>query len=248
VTALKPEHLTAVILAGGLGTRVQHLLPDLPKPMAPVLGRPWLEWVARYLLQEGVRQAVISTGYRAEVVAAHFDSNRIPGMTVQCVAEPELLGTGGGLAFAARSSGQQSPGWVVLNGDTMVFADLALGTSLLQDLRLSGVIFGRSVPDTLRYGSLVTNDSGNLLRYAEKQPGAGVVSTGVCIFRDEALRRFPARTPLSLEREAFPELTSSGALFKVIPMATPFLDIGTPETLPQAASFVQANLGRFALD
>jgi D-glycero-alpha-D-manno-heptose 1-phosphate guanylyltransferase len=216
--------------------------------MAPVLGRPWLEWVARYLLKEGVRRAVISTGYRAEVIAAHFASNRIPGINVQCVAEPELLGTGGGLSFAVQASGYESPGWVVLNGDTLVFADLALGTSFLDDSRLSGVIFGRSVPDTIRYGSLVTDADGNLLRYAEKQPGQGVVSTGVCIFRDEIIRRFPTRTPLSLEREAFPELTSSGALFRVFPMATPFLDIGTPETLPQAASFVHANLGRFALD
>ena len=89
------NQVAAVILAGGLGTRIKHLLPNLPKPMAPVAGRPFLEWVGRYLVKQGIQQIVISTGYLSEVVERHFENRPIPGVNIRCVAEPEPLGTGG---------------------------------------------------------------------------------------------------------------------------------------------------------
>ena len=88
--------MTAVILAGGLGTRVRHLLPDTPKPMALVAGKPFLEWVVRYLAREAVRRVIISTGYLGEVVERHFRTVAIKSVTIVCVAEPEPLGTAGG--------------------------------------------------------------------------------------------------------------------------------------------------------
>ena len=98
---LAPRDITALILAGGFGTRVKDLRGDLPKPMAPVKGCPFVEWIVRWLKAQGVHDVIISTGYRAEVVEDHFASTPVPQMNVLCITEPEPMGTGGGLAFAA---------------------------------------------------------------------------------------------------------------------------------------------------
>lgn len=242
-----PSEVVAVVLAGGAGTRVQHLLGGLPKPMAPVEGKPFLEWLVRYLAKQGVKRVVISTGYRAEVVAAHFDSQPVPNVETSCVAETAPLGTAGGMLHAVRHSGLKPPAWLVLNGDTLCFAKLKLAAMELGDPDVSGVIYAREVPDASRYGSLVMDTTGCLVKFVEKQPGKGLISTGVYLLRDELVRTFSDRVPLSLERDVFPELTARQVLLKVEPMSTPFLDIGTPESLPQAGDFIRRNREQFAL-
>jgi D-glycero-alpha-D-manno-heptose 1-phosphate guanylyltransferase len=247
VNQLHPDQIVAVILAGGFGTRVQHLLPDIPKPMAPMAGRPCIEWLIRYLLKQGVRRTIISTGYRAEVIERHFEQHPVSGASVVCAAEPRPMGTAGGFIYAVRSSGLSAPGWLVMNGDTLVFADLKSALSAMQDAKVSGAIYGYEAPDASRYGTLVTDASGDLVRFEEKKPGRGIISTGLYVFRDALLNQFPQGEPLSLEREVFPALTSAGVSLKVLRMTAPFLDIGTPESLPQAEAFVQANLDWFEL-
>jgi len=239
--------VVAVILAGGAGTRVRHLLGELPKPMAPVEGRPFLEWQVRYLARQGVRRVVISTGYRAETIAAHFASQPVPGVKAVCVAEPQPLGTGGGLLWATRQSGETAPVWLVLNGDTLCFADLARAMRPLAEPEIAGVLLAREVEDTARYGSLTLDARGCLAGFAEKRPGRGLVNAGMYLFRAGLLEEFPAQTPLSLERDVFPALTARGRLLKVETMQAPFLDIGTPETLPLAAAFVRRHRNEFLL-
>ncbi len=235
----------AVILAGGLGTRIQHLLPNVPKPMAPVAGRPCIEWLVRYLAGQGIRRILISTGYRAEVIEQHFATNPVAGVKVGCVAETQPLGTGGGFLNAVQAVGEAASGWLVMNGDTFALVDLAPAMAALGDGRTAGVIHAREVADTSRYGSVLTDESSQLVRFEEKRPGKGLISAGVYLFRDDLVRTFPQRTPLSLERDVFPALTAAGALIKVLPMDTPFLDIGTPETLPEAEPFIRQNLAWF---
>ncbi len=144
-----------------------------------------------------------------------------------------------------RQSKINSSAWFLLNGDTLAFANLADATSSLQTGSTAGVIFGREVPDTSRYGSLVSDADGRLTRFAEKQPGRGVISTGVYLFRSSLVEEFPSRAPLSLEQEVFPALTAAGVSLKVLRMNAPFLDIGTPDTLREADVFIQKNIGQF---
>lgn len=241
------SEVVAVVLAGGAGTRVQHLLGDLPKPMAPVEGKPFLEWLVRYLAKQGLKRVIISTGYRAEVVAAHFDTQPVSGVEISCVAETAPRGTAGGVSHAVRECKLTPPAWLVLNGDTLCFANLKIATMELGDPDVSGLIYAREVPDASRYGSLVMDTSGCLAEFVEKRPGKGLISTGIYMLRDKLVRSFPERTPLSLERDVFPELTGRQVLLKVEPMNTPFLDIGTPESLPQAGDFVRRNAEQFAI-
>jgi D-glycero-alpha-D-manno-heptose 1-phosphate guanylyltransferase len=245
---LSIEHTTAVILAGGFGTRIKHLLGDLPKPMAPVNGRPFLEWVVRWLAAQNVRRIVLSTGYMSEVIEKHFHSQPVKGVMVSCVPETTPLGTAGGFLNAVHQSKIQSDGWCLLNGDTLAFVNLADAIHAFNNPSVSGVIFGREVPDTSRYGSLVSDATGRLECFAEKRPGRGVISTGVYLFRDSLLKQFSAKVPLSLEQEVFPALTAAGVSLKVLQMNTPFLDIGTPDTLREADLFIRQNIAQFQTD
>ncbi len=241
------EPIAAVVLAGGFGTRIKHLLGDLPKPMAPVNGRPFLEWVVRWLAAQNIRRIVLSTGYMAETIEKHFQSQPVADVTVSCVPETSPLGTAGGFLNAVHQSKVNSSAWFLLNGDTLAFANLAEAIRELQNQSTAGVIFGREVPDTSRYGSLVSDANGDLTCFAEKRPGQGVISTGVYLFRDSLVKKFSAKIPLSLESEVFPALTAAGESLKVLRINAPFLDIGTPDTLRAADIFIQQNIAQFQI-
>jgi NDP-sugar pyrophosphorylase family protein len=245
---ITPDQTAAVILAGGYGTRIRHLLADLPKPMAPVNGRPFVEWIVRWLAAQQIRRVVLSTGYLAEVIARHFASQPVAGVTVTCVPETTPLGTAGGFLNAVRASGLRPAAWCLLNGDSLTFPDLAEATGVLGDDSVSGVIFGRELPDASRYGTLVSDAGGRLVCFAEKRPGRGVINSGIYVLRDSLLVKFGAKRPLSLEQDVFPALTGGGVSLRVLTMNAPFLDIGTPETLPQADLFIRQNLSRFQVD
>ena len=235
----------AVVLAGGFGTRVRHLLPGVPKPMAAVAGRPFLEWVLRYLRRQGLESVVLSTGHLAEVVARHFEARRVDGLRVQCVAETTPLGTGGGFLHAARASGERPSTWLVLNGDSLAFADLPALFAPLGDPAVQGVLLGRTVPDASRYGTLSVTSAGELRGFEEKRTGQGIINAGVYGLRASLVDGLPAGQPLSLEKDVFPAWVARSVPLRVRVTEAPFLDIGTPETLEQAEKFVRENAAEF---
>jgi NDP-sugar pyrophosphorylase family protein len=235
------DNTAAVILAGGFGTRIRHLAPDVPKPMIATCGRPFVEWVVRYLQQHGIRDIVLSTGHLAEVIQRHFATQPVPGVRVQCVPETTPLGTAGGFLNAVEHSGLNPECWLVLNGDSLVFADLAAIAAPLATQQVDGVVAGLEVPDAARYGSLEFDISNRLQRFAEKRPGAGVINAGVYLLRHELVKKFPSQRPLSFEQDVFPQLLSAGACLQVATTRAPFLDIGTPESLAQAEEFITTN-------
>ena len=243
--SLKLSQIEAVVLAGGFGTRVAHLLAGVPKPMVPVAGRPFLEWVVRYLARQGIPKAILSTGHLAGVVEAHFQTQPVPGVLTRCIAETQPLGTAGGFLNAARESGDSPAAWLVLNGDSLVFADLAGIVSELNDPAVAGVVVGCVVPDASRYGTLAIGPGGKLQGFAEKRPGKGVINAGIYLLRDSLVRELTGAPPLSFEKDVFPQLIQRGTLLKVIAVAAPFLDIGTPESLRQAQAFVEQNRAQF---
>lgn len=237
--------VVAVVLAGGFGTRVAHLLPGVPKPMVPVAGKPFVEWVVRYLARQGVRRVVLSTGHLAGVVEAHFQKQPVAGVVTPCVAETWPLGTAGGFLNAVRLSGERPAAWLVVNGDSLVFAELGRATAELDDPAVAGVLVGCVVADASRYGTLAIGPTGELGGFLEKRPGKGVINAGMYLLRDSLVRKFPDRLPLSFEAELFPELAAQGTLLKVSSVEAPFLDIGTPESLQEAETFVQRNRAQF---
>ena len=243
--SLELSQVVAVVLAGGFGTRVAHLLPGIPKPMAPVAGKPFLEWVVRWLARQGIPKVLLSTGHLAEVVEQHFQPQPVAGVTARCFAETRPLGTGGGFLNAARLSGESPAAWLVVNGDSLVFADLKLAVTELSDPAVAGVVVGCTVADASRYGTLAIGPAGELRGFAEKRPGKGVINAGMYLLRSTLVRELPGTLPLSFEQEVFPQLIARGLLLKVCAVEAPFLDIGTPESLRQAESFVEQNRAQF---
>lgn len=243
---VRPEQITAVVLAGGFGTRIKHLLGELPKPMAPVNGRPFVEWVVRYLAAQGIRNVIFSTGHLAETVEQHFAPQPVKNVRAACVPETTPLGTAGGFLHAAGSAKEKPAAWLVLNGDSLVVAPLADLFSALDEPENEGAILGVPMADASRFGTLSQNAGGDLTGFNEKKPGAGNINAGVYLFRSSALKKFPAKTPLSFETDVFPALICGGARLKIVLSAAPFIDIGTPESLPQAEDFIRQNRAHFA--
>jgi D-glycero-alpha-D-manno-heptose 1-phosphate guanylyltransferase len=230
---------SAILLAGGAGTRIRELYPDTPKPLVPVAGRPFLDWVCRYWASQGVNRIVLSLGYRADVAERYLAARQWSGLTVEAVREEQPLGTGGAIRFAAGRAGDP---FVVANADSLVVADLSGAAALLADPTLDGVVVGVRVEDTARYGSLDISGDGRLLGFREKRPGRGWINGGVYFLRQRLLPLFPAASPLSMESDVFPALLAAGARLGVLPVEAPFLDIGTPESLGQAGGFIEQHI------
>jgi D-glycero-alpha-D-manno-heptose 1-phosphate guanylyltransferase len=242
---ISPDKISAVVLAGGFGTRIKHLLGDLPKPMAPVLGKPFVEWIVRYLAVQKIRNVILSTGYQAETVEKHFQSQPVKNVHVTCVPETKPLGTAGGFLNAIRGANEKPQAWIVLNGDSLAPAPLEDFFQALDDDKTEGAILGVHVPDASRFGTISQNERGELTGFNEKKSGAGIINAGIYLFRADVIEDFPEKIPLSFETDVFPSLIAGGVRLKVCVTDAPFLDIGTPESLPLAENFIRENAGCF---
>lgn len=237
--------MEAVVLAGGRGTRLGRSVATVPKPMLAVLGRPFLEWIVRYLAGQGIRHVWLSTGYLAEVVEDHFRARPVPEVEVTCLAEPTALGTAGGFLHAIGHARRRPAAWLVLNGDSLALCSLKPLLALLADPAVDGALLGVRVGEASRYGTLRLGADGALAGFEEKRPGAGVISAGVYLLRPRLCEALADRRPLSFEHDVFPAWIRQGARLHVLVADAPFLDIGTPETLAQAEAFLRRHGGAF---
>lgn len=217
-----------MILAGGLGTRMGDALGGLPKALAPMAGRPFVEHLIRFLARHGVRDVVLCTGAGAEQVAAALGDGRSLGVRLAYAREEEPLGTGGAIRNAAPLV--DGPRWLVLNGDSLVdvspdaLVDHHLGHRARATLALAGV------PDTSRYGAVRLAADSAVVEFTEKRASdvaGGLVNAGMCVLERDVLDLIPAHGACSLERDVFPRLTGAG----LFGLATGggFVDIGTAE-------------------
>jgi D-glycero-alpha-D-manno-heptose 1-phosphate guanylyltransferase len=212
--------------------------------MAPVYGRPFIEWVVRFYAGYGLNQFVLSTGYLSEVIERHFAAQPVPHVEVKCCVETTPLGTAGGALNCVPMSAEPASQWLVVNGDSLVFAS---PLPLLHALRATDVdagLLGLQLPDTARYGTLEISAQNRLQAFREKRPGAGTINAGVYAFQGAVLLAQPPQRPLSFETDVFPKLAATGRV-AVVSTEAPFLDIGTPESLAQAERFIAENQTRF---
>ncbi|HET7086148.1 MAG TPA: nucleotidyltransferase family protein [Rhizomicrobium sp.] len=232
--------ITAVVLAGGRGTRIADLYPDIPKPMVPVCGRPFLFWVTRWLVEQGISDIVYSVGYRAEQIEQWMDSVQDSfEATLRCVREAEPLGTGGGVLQCLELCAGHV---LVVNGDSLT--PVALAPLIAKAAAGDGALLGVRMEDAARYGTLSLSSTGRLLKFAEKRPGAGIINAGIYLLSRSLLEPFPRGRKLSMEEELLPALIDQGAnLGCEVAESAPFLDIGTPESVKQAETFVRSHIG-----
>jgi D-glycero-alpha-D-manno-heptose 1-phosphate guanylyltransferase len=230
--------ISMVLLAGGFGTRVAHLLPNVPKPLADIGGRPFIEWVIRYFKSCGVKRFILSTGYLSETIECHFSGNPVTEITVFCRKELAPLGTAGGFLNAIKSFPEPRNGWLVANGDSLVVSNPSLLIEVAQKNGWSAAILGLEVSNASRFGSLLMNPDGTLQSFAEKRPGAGLINAGVYWLGADCRHGFPPQRPLSFEFDVFPHFIAKGMRIGVVPVSAPFIDIGSPSSLAKAEAFI----------
>lgn len=237
----KKKNCVVAVLAGGMGTRIRHLLPNLPKPLAPVFGQPFLEWILRFISKQRLTNVVLSTGYLAEKIEHFLKNADSKCLNLQCVKESLPLGTAGGVVNAIDGCKYEFETVLVLNGDSLVLTDLAPMFDCLDDNSVDAALLGVRVVDATRYGTLDVSNDNFLLGFKEKQPGFGLINAGVYLFRRQVLDFLPRGEAISFELNVFPRLLEENIRIKVIEVEAPFIDIGTKETLVEADAFIEKN-------
>ena len=226
----------AIVLAGGKGTRLAAAVPDLPKPLAPVDERPFLDYVIEGFAASGaVSRVTLALGHLSRKIIAHCKANP-PALPVAFSIEDMPLGTGGALLHALPRT--QGDPVIVCNGDSLVRIDF---NSLL--LRHAETGAGATIalipaPDAGRYGR-VSVEGMRVTDFAEKSAGEGpgLINAGVYVFGRYVLESFPTG-PCSLERDLLPRLVADGAVYAFLTEG-PFLDIGLPESYAAAEHFIR---------
>jgi D-glycero-alpha-D-manno-heptose 1-phosphate guanylyltransferase len=222
-----------------MGRRLGPVTASVPKPMLPVAGRPFLDWIILFLYAQGLRHIIVSAGYLAHIISDHLKTIARAGLLVECVTEASPLGTGGAFRHVTATADRKPVGWLVLNGDSLTVTPLAPLWACLAGPDASGAILAVETTDRGRYGSLERNAQGDLLSFGEKRSdGAGLINAGVYLLRPSLVSTLPPAEPSSLECDAFPHWLGRGERLKVHACSAPFLDIGTPESLARAADFI----------
>ena len=234
-------NLQAVILCGGLGTRLQACLPGTPKSLAPIAGRPFLEYLLRDLVAVGIRNIVLCTGHGGMEVRGHFGDGKKFGAAIQYSEEKESLGTGGAL-----KNGQaliRSNPFLVLNGDTLL--DIDYGRLVSKHSKAGAVVTLAltQVQDGGRYGNVMLLPNGQVtdLREKPREPissGEAVwIYGGVCCVDERIFSEIGTAPPaVSLERDVLPRLTGRGLFAELFTGF--FLDIGIPQDYERACTAI----------
>jgi len=224
--------LEAIILAGGFGTRLQAVVKDIPKSMALINDRPFLEYLLDYLLKQGVHRAVLSVGYKREVIQSHF-KNLYRTMELDYAIEEEPLGTGGGIRLSFwRIRGDRA---VVMNGDSLFRIDLKSFEREHLSKKADVSLALRKLSDTGRYGRVSINRQRRITGFEEKRENAGngLINAGVYLIEKAYLMEPHFRGRFSIEKDCFEQYFGIDRMYGY-PAEGYFLDIGIPEDFQKA--------------
>ncbi len=235
--------MTAVILAGGLGTRLRSVVSDRPKPMAEAGGRPFLEYLIDRLRQQGFRDVVLCVGHLHGQILSHFGDGQRWGVSIRYAVEERPLGTAG----AIRNARAYADGpFLVLNGDSYLEVDLRSlihchRQQCLADSLAVGTLAAVALQDAAAYGTLELGEDHCVRSFMEKAvAAAGWVNGGVYVLEPEVPDWIPTGRPVSIEQETFPLLLASGRHLYACPVEGFFVDIGTPEGYARFQDHVRA--------
>ncbi len=228
--------MKAVVLVGGEGTRLRPLTYTTPKQLLPIVETPMLERVLGHLATHGIKQAVLSLGYRPEAFTRAYPDGIVAGVSVTYAVEPEPLDTAGAIRFAALHAGIDDT-FVAVNGDVLTDGDVSALVAFHARVGASATIYLSPVEDPSRFGVVDTDRDGRVLAFVEKPPPGeaptNLINAGIYVIEREVLERIPAGRRVSVERETFPSLAGDGSLFALADDAY-WLDTGTPEAYLRA--------------
>ena len=216
----------AIILAGGFGTRLRDAIPDLPKCMAPVNGRPFLFYVINYLRSQGIEKFIFSLGYKHEIIEAYLNAE-FPTLDFQCLIEKEPLGTGGAILASCYKTSEQTV--LVLNGDTIFKVDLkkAFANHVKHDSDCTLLL--KPMDDFDRYGVVELNEDDSIKSFKEKKfYKNGLINGGVYILNTEQFLAEELPGKFSFERDYLEKYFATRKIYGSV-QDEYFIDIGIPE-------------------
>jgi D-glycero-alpha-D-manno-heptose 1-phosphate guanylyltransferase len=223
--------MKAIILVGGFGTRLQSVISDVPKPMAPIADQPFLAYLLLYLKKRGITHVIFSVHYLREQIVSFFGSD-FHGMRIDYVVESEPLGTGGAMVHSLSFIEATEPVFV-LNGDTFVKLDYRAmyADHIARHSRLTFAL--REVADCSRYGKVVTDDQ-HIISFQEKgAAGRGYINAGVYLMNPDLFNAFTLPAKFSFEADfIFPYLSALRPRY--FQAKDYFIDIGIPDDYARA--------------
>lgn len=232
------EKVDAIILAGGLGTRLRGIASDLPKVLLPVNGKPFLDILLHHLNQSGIiGKVILAVGYKADKIIEHYENSRTENFNIVFSVETELLGTGGAIRKAIGYS--ETEAILVMNGDSYVEVNLEKMFAAHRAKKAVMTVVIKEVPDASRYGKVVLDADGRVVTFEEKKndPVAGYINAGVYLFNRNLLNEVAEERVLSWEKDLLPGFLRE-SVYGFISRGR-FIDIGIPETYEISGDYLK---------
>lgn len=223
----------AIILAGGLGTRLRSVISEIPKPMAEVNGKPFLHYLFKYLNHFDYSRVILSVGFKSEIIEKYFDSEYL-GMEIIYSHEKEPLGTGGGINNALKSAITDHP--LILNGDTFFDIDLEEFRKGHMEMQAECSLALRNVENASRYGTVKTDAQNRIVNFMEKgeeTAETGYINGGIYLLNKSIFERTDFPQKFSLEKDYF-EKYYRDQKFCGFKYKGYFIDIGIPDDYHKA--------------
>jgi mannose-1-phosphate guanylyltransferase len=227
---------SAILLVGGRGTRLAPLTNNTPKPMLQVAGVPFTEHQINKARNAGISEIVLATSFKAELFEPYFGDGKNFGISIKYAVEEVALGTGGAISNAAAMLEGSGP-VAIFNGDVLSKHDLEGQFKFHESNGADVTLYLTEVKDARAYGAVELDGTGRVSAFNEKMenPPTNIINAGCYIFNRETIASIPFGKVISVERETFPQLLSSGAkVFGYIDKSY-WLDIGTPAALLKAS-------------
>ncbi len=223
--------MECVVLAGGLGTRLQSVIGLYPKCMAPVNGKPFLHYIFNYLQSQGCTRIILSLGFKHEVITDWLQTEQWP-FAIDYVIEETPLGTGGGISLALTKATNENV--AVLNGDTMFRVDMQAMLAYHASKNAATTLALKPMQEFERYGVVRTDDAGCITAFEEKKYYAeGLINGGVYIVNKAALIAKQLTEKYSFEKDYFEAFVHEGNMYGFVSNAY-FIDIGIPTDYEKA--------------
>ena len=229
--------MEAILLCGGLGTRLRSVVSDRPKPMADIAGKPFLHYLVKMLSESGVKHLIFALGYMGEQIEAYFKNGEDYGLSISYSYEDSPLGTGGAIRNALSKVSEENV--LVLNADTYFHTDYE--NLLSQQLKPQAMmtIASRKIEDISRYGAILKDETGRILRWNEKMSSdqaevlrSGEINGGIYVMKKSLIEKIPEGKQ-SLENDCIPAWLKEGIFLQALPSDGYFMDIGIPEDYAQ---------------
>ncbi len=223
--------IECIILAGGLGTRLRSAVPDLPKCMAPIAGKPFVQYLINYLLEQGVSKFIFSLGYMHESIET-FIQETYPQLNYTIALEAEPLGTGGAIFLACKQATAKNV--LVMNGDTMFRIDAVQFMQFHEENQAQCSVALKPMQNFERYGVVEIGQDHKILSFKEKQHYAtGLINGGVYALNTNYFLQLPFPEKFSFEKDFLEQYFSEANMLGQV-QDEYFIDIGIPEDFERA--------------